>query len=946
MDKFSYLSNADPTTLDSLYQQYLADPTSVSLDWARFFEGFDLASARFPQKPGANGSHATATAATRGYSDQHVQQEISVLNLIAGYRTRGHLFANINPILPRKEYQPPLDLSQFGLSVEALDTVFQAGEVLGMGPSTLRQILEHLEETYCGKVGVEYMYARIPAIVKWFQERMEPTRNRPNYPSEKKYHILRKLGQANTFEAFLHKKFVGQKRFSLEGAEALIPALDGIIEHGAQLGIEEFVIGMAHRGRLNVLTNIMQKEYDVVFGEFEGKGVADDVFDGDVKYHMGFSSDVRLAFGDQVKHVHLSLQPNPSHLEAVNPVVLGAARAKMDQLYEGDHNRICPILIHGDASVAGQGIGFELIQMSRLRGYEVGGAVHIVVNNQVGFTTDEKDARSSTYCSDVAKVTLSPVFHVNGDDAEAVVYVTQLAIEFRQRFNRDVFIDIVCYRKYGHNEGDEPRFTQPRMYVAIAKHKDPFALLAERYLAEKSLTQAQLDALNQQLADNLDKELEESKAHQADAPLNVKLQRIWEGIEFYNDHQLEADPDTRVKRPVLDQLAKQLAHIPEGFEPHRNIQKLFEQRGEMLKNDAVDWGMAELMAYGSLLLEGYPVRMTGQDVERGTFSHRHAVITDQNTGMKYIALNGLAEPQPQFMIHNSLLSEFAVMGFEYGYASAAPKTLTLWEAQFGDFVNGAQIIIDQFLSACKTKWQRMNGLVLLLPHGYEGQGPEHSSARMERFLTLCAENNMFVCNITNPANFFHALRRQLLTPYRRPLVVFTPKSLLRLPAAVSKADEFTKNRFRPLIDSKTADPKQVTRIVLCSGKIYYDLKANQLHHAAANVALVRLEQLYPLPTQAILDLLAKYKKAKEVVWCQEEPENMGPWPLIARKMLPLVPHLQVVARKESASPATGSISQHTRQQHYLVRKALNLAPDAEIAYANNLRPQDIFVDTD
>lgn len=962
MDKYSYLSNADVATLDHLYAQYKQDPHSVSPDWSRFFEGFDLAQTLFPKLPGdksatvhthggSNGDlqvkkgPLATTLTSAGHSDLHVLKEINVLNLISAYRQRGHLFAKINPVLPRKEYQPPLDLSQFHLTVEDLDTVFQSGEVLGLGPTPLRKILEHLEETYCGTVGVEYMYVRIPAIVEWMQANMEPNRNRPSFTREDKQHILRKVGQATTFESFLHRKFVGQKRFSLEGAEALIPALDGIIEHGAQRGIEEFLIGMAHRGRLNVLTNIMQKEYDVVFGEFEGKGVADDVFDGDVKYHMGFSSDVKLTFGGEIKTTHLSLQPNPSHLEAVDPVVIGVARAKMDQLYDGDHNRICPILIHGDASVAGQGVVFETIQMSRLEGYKVGGAVHIVINNQIGFTTDEEDSRSSTYCTDVAKVTLSPVFHVNGDDAEAVVHVTKLAIEFRQAFNRDVFIDIICYRKYGHNEGDEPRFTQPKMYKAIEKHEDIFTIYSKQLLAEGSITEAELAALKKQLDDNLDKELEESKAHQEGTPLDVKLQRIWEGIEFYDDLQLEADPQTQVKREMLEIISAELSRIPAGFEAHRNIAKLFEQRGKMLENDAVDWGMAELMAYGSLMLEGYPVRMTGQDVQRGTFSHRHAVITHQETNEKHIPLNHLQTPA-KLMIHNSHLSEFAVMGFEYGYASSAPKTLTLWEAQFGDFVNGAQIIIDQFLSACKSKWRRMNGLVLLLPHGFEGQGPEHSSARMERFLSLCGQNNMYVCNITNPANFFHALRRQLHTPYRRPLVVFTPKSLLRLPAAVSKVSEFTDQRFRPVIDSRSADPKKVTRVLLCSGKVFYDLKANQLHHEVTNTAIIRLEQLYPFPAEQLKKILKRYNKLKDVYWVQEEPENMGPWTQIFRELLLLAPGIEVISRKVSASPATGSVSQHNRQQRYIVRKALNLDPEAAVTPANNLQPEDIFVDTD
>ena len=927
MDRFSYLSNADVAAIDHLYRQYAADPSSVDLQWARFFEGFDFAQAHYPKLP--NGQNGTATATAGAVDAKQVSKEIGVLNLIAAYRSRGHLFAKINPILPRPDYKPDLSIDQFGLSEADLDTSFQAGGELGLGRASLRTIIEHLKQTYCGPIGVEYLYIRNPPLVKWLQARMEPTRFTPDFKADEKQQILRKLGQATTFENFLHRKFVGQKRFSLEGAESIIPALDGVIRAGAQLGIEEFVIGMAHRGRLNVLTNILQKEYDQVFGEFEGKGLSDEVFDGDVKYHMGFSSDVKMADG---RNVHLSLAPNPSHLEAVDPVVVGMARAKMDNLYGGDNNKICPILIHGDASIAGQGVVYELIQMSRLRGYEVGGSVHIVINNQVGFTTSQSDARSSTYCTDVGKVTLSPVFHVNGDDPEALTMVTQLAIAFRQEFKRDVFIDIICYRKYGHNEGDEPRFTQPAMYEAISKHPTPFQVYSNRLLEDGTITREELAKLEKALADNLDKELEEARARTQEA-LDTKLTRVWEKIRFYDDVNIEPNPDSSVPAELLKQIATGVSTLPKDFNPHRNIAKLLEQRRDMVHStDKVDWGMGEHLAYGSLLLQGFNVRISGQDVERGTFSHRHAVVTDQKNEAKYIPLNNLKAGQNTLYIYNSLLSEFAVMGFDFGYASSAPNTLTIWEGQFGDFMNGAQIIIDQFLSACKTKWQRMNGLVLLLPHGYEGQGPEHSSARMERFLTLCAQNNMYVCDFTTPANLFHALRRQVLTPYRRPLVVFTPKSLLRHPRAVSPVADFAQGQLQEVIDDTRVKPAQVKRVVLCTGKVYYDLIEQQEGLGKNDVAIVRVEQLYPFPKDQIMGVLKRYSKAKEVVWCQEEPENMGAWAFVLRK-LQGVP-IEVVARRESSSPATGTLYQHTRQQQYIIKKALDLPPDTELVKAS------------
>jgi 2-oxoglutarate dehydrogenase E1 component len=672
----------------------------------------------------------------------------------------------------------------------------------------------------------------------------------------------------------------------------------------------------------------MKKEYDAVFGEFEGKGIADSVFDGDVKYHMGFSSDIISSSGN---NVHLSLVPNPSHLEAVDPVVVGIARAKMDKNYGGDHNKICPILIHGDASLAGQGVIYELIQMSRLPGYEVGGTIHIVINNQIGFTTNPSDSRSSTYCTDIGKVTHSPIFHVNGDDVEALVHVTKLALAFRQRFHRDVFIDIISYRKYGHNEGDEPRFTQPKMYAAIDKHRDPFYIYSQKLLQENTITAEELKSFENELDEHLNSELQQAKStHEYE--IDVNLKRNWAGITFYDNEKVEPNPITSVSRELLFQVAEAISKIPATFHPHKKVAEVIHNRAEQVfKTNKIDWGNAEHLALGTLLLENIPVRISGQDVERGTFSHRHAVLIDQEDESKYIPLNQLAPDQPaKLSIYNSLLSEYAVMGFEFGYASAFPNALTIWEAQYGDFFNGAQIIVDQFLTSSKTKWQRMNGLVLLLPHGYEGGGPEHSSARIERFVQQCAQNNMYVCNFTEPANYFHALRRQVLTPYRRPLVVFTPKSLLRHKDCFSTVEDFTQGSYKEVLDDPTAKPADIKRVIFTSGKLYYDLYRYQRELALKEVAIIRIEQYYPFPEAQLSELIKKYKKAKEFIWAQEEPENMGLWNYLLYRWHEMAGKLQVVSRKEASSTATGSMRQHISQQQFIIKKSLNLPVETEI----------------
>lgn len=898
MDKFSYLGNGDIVAIESLYKQFLSDKNSVDPSWQQFFEGFEFARRNYEESDGE--------------VPAQVRKEFNVINLINGYRSRGHLFTQTNPVRERRKYLPTLAIENFSLETSDLDTVFQAGTQIGIGPAKLRDIIAHLEQTYCQSIGVEYMYIRVPEIVDWLQSRMEASRNTPQFSIDEKKEILHKLNQAVVFENFLHTKFVGQKRFSLEGGESLIPALNALVEHGATLGISDYVIGMAHRGRLNVLANILNKTYEDIFTEFEGALTEDAAYDGDVKYHMGYSSD---QVTDNGRQVHISLTPNPSHLEAVDPVVEGISRAKIDQLHNGDYEAVCPILIHGDAAVAGQGIVYEVIQMSLLDAYKTGGTVHVVVNNQVGFTTNYLDARSSVYCTDVAKTVLSPVFHVNGDDVEAVVFAMRLAIEFRQRFHRDVFIDLLGYRKYGHNEGDEPRFTQPLLYKAIARHPNPREIYV-RKLDEKGFIEAELA----KQMENEFKEMLQEKLNMArqteKAKLTSFLEGQWKGLRMGGDPDFHHSPETAVSKKDFLAIAEKITKLPKDKKFFNKIESIFRERESMIARNAFDWAMGELMAYASLMSEGHPVRFSGQDVERGTFSHRHAVVKVEDSEEEYTPLNHFSESQEKIAIYNSHLSEYAVLGFEYGYAMASPKTLTIWEAQFGDFFNGAQIIIDQFLSSAEYKWRRMNGLVMLLPHGYEGQGPEHSSARIERFLQLCAENNMQIVNATTPAQQFHVLRRQVKRDFRKPLICFTPKKLLRYPACVSGIEEFTSGGFRELIDDARVKANEVKRIVFCSGKIYYDLDERRMETGDTNTAIVRLEQVYPLPYQQIRELLKKYKLASEYLWVQEEPENMGPWSHVHR-LLKDVP-LKYVGREEAASPATGYLKRHNAEQKMIM----------------------------
>ncbi len=910
MDTFSYLAASDPAALDHLYQQYLENPSSVDNSWASFFEGVDFATKTYPQKP----------QSANGEIPENVTREFKVINLINGYRSRGHLFTRTNPVRERRKYTPTLDIQNFGLATSDLETVYQAGALIGIGPAKLSAIIKHLEDTYCQSIGVEYMYIRNTEVVEWMQKKMEGSRGRTEYSKDEKKAIFQRLNDAVGFESFLDKKFVGQKRFSLEGCEALIAALDHVIERGADLGIREFVMGMAHRGRLSVLANIFKKDCKSIFTEFEGKEYDDEEFSGDVKYHLGYSTKVKTRGGADVR---MTLAPNPSHLEAVGPVVEGIARAFAEEEHDNNLDKIAPIVIHGDAAIAGQGVVYETVQMAKLDGYKTGGSIHIVVNNQVGFTTNYTDARSSIYCTDVAKVTLSPVFHVNADDVEAVVFAVDLAMEFRQKFHGDVFIDLLGYRKYGHNEGDEPRFTQPILYKAIAKHQNPRQIYLERLLAEGNLTQEEANQLDAELRLKLDSALELARKTDKTIISNF-LEAIWKKYRSATEKDFLKSPKTAVSEKQLNEIAKVIYTVPEGMKFFKKMEKVLQDRKDMVeKSGLIDWGMGEMLAYGSLLQEGHPIRFSGQDVERGTFSHRHAVLKIEDSEEEYVPLSNLSKNQARFNIYNSLLSEYAVLGFDYGYSLATPEALTIWEAQFGDFNNGAQIMIDQFISSAEDKWRSQSGLVMLLPHGYEGQGAEHSSARLERFLTLCAELNMFVCNVTTPANYFHMIRRQLALPFRKPLVVMSPKSLLRHPKCVSELKAFTSGTFEELIDDTTVKAADVKRVVFCTGKLYYELLEQRDAGNLKHVALVRIEQLYPFPMQQFEAVLKKYNKAKQFVWAQEEPENMGAWMYLLRKLRHLT-NLEVVARAESGSPATGSSKRHAVEQKALVAKALGM----------------------
>ncbi|MEO0526691.1 MAG: 2-oxoglutarate dehydrogenase E1 component [Bacteroidota bacterium] len=915
MDKYSFLNTAHTSFFAELYDKYLANPDSVEPSWRAFFQGFDFGQESAMDQvdlASLNGSMVTVNGEQVAVPES-LQKEFQVVKLIDGYRSRGHLFTKTNPVRERRKYSPTLDIENFGLSNDDLDAVFNAGEIIGIGPSSLRSIIKHLTSIYCDAIGVEYMYIRNPGRLEWIQNWLNINDNHPKFSADRKKHILKKLNQAVSFEGFLHTKYVGQKRFSLEGNESLIPALDAVVERAAEMGVEQFVMGMAHRGRLNVLTNIFGKKAKDIFSEFDGKDYEQEIFDGDVKYHLGWTSDRKSDNGNKIK---MNIAPNPSHLETVGAVVEGITRAKQDAHYSDNFSKVLPIVVHGDAAIAGQGLVYEVVQMATLDGYKTNGTIHIVVNNQIGFTTNYLDARSSTYCTDVGKVTLSPVLHVNSDDAEAVVHASLFALEYRMRFNRDVFIDLLGYRKYGHNEGDEPRFTQPKLYKAIAKHKNPRDIYAERLLSEGVIQEGYVKELEKEYKASLEEELEDSRKEDKTV-ITPFMADEWSGFSAVREWEMMDTVDTTFDREKLTSIAKVITELPEGKKFLRKIERLIAERKKMFfETDKLDWAMGELLAYGTLLEEGYGVRMSGQDVERGTFSHRHAVIKVEESEEEILLLNRLSDKQGQFQIYNSLLSEYGVVGFDYGYAMASPNTLTIWEAQFGDFSNGAQIMLDQYISAAEDKWKLQNGLVMLLPHGYEGQGAEHSSARMERYLQLCARDNMYVADCSTPAQMFHILRRQMKANFRKPLIIFTPKSLLRHPKAVSTVDELTLGSFQEVIDDVEADIKKIKTLVFCTGKFYYDLLAVKEQDNRDDVALVRVEQLFPLPAEQMKDIIKKYTCVNDVVWAQEEPRNMGAWSHLLMHF-DEAHKFRVASRRFYASPAAGS-SVRSKNRHQQV----------------------------
>lgn len=881
MNTTNELADMDIAAIEALYKQYRETPESVDESFLFFFQGFDLAISHFPVKP-----HVGT------FAESAFAKEMAVMNLISGYRRRGHLFTKTNLVRTRRTYSPTLDIENFGLSESDLNTEFEAGKEISIGKATLKQIVEHL------------------------QEKMEGSRNQEALSKEGKLHILDKLVEASGFEDYMHKKFVGQKRFSLEGSEAIIPALDAMISHGGAYEVNDIVIGMAHRGRLNVLTNIMKKPYSQVFREFNAQNYDEEVKYGDVKYHLGYNTTI----DHDGRKLAISLAPNPSHLEAVGPVVQGIAKAKLENDHDFVEDQVLPILVHGDAAIAGQGVVYETIQYSKLNGYKTGGTIHIVVTNQIGFTSSYIQGRSSTYCTDVAKVTQSPVFHVNGDDAEAMVFVAKLALEFRQAFNIDVFIDLLSYRKYGHNEGDEPRFTQPKLYDVIAKHKNPREIYAERLINEGVLSKAEYDTkvtdFHQKLEKAYDVSTETSR-------LNIQpfFAEKYKNIRLPKPSDFEHIADTKISKKEFLALAKHITSLPEGLNFFNKTVRLFAQRAAMITEDAYDWAMGELMAYASLAKEMHPVQLSGQDCERGTFSHRHAEVITEDGEEKYFPLKNLGGKEAPIRVYNSPLNEYGILGFEYGYSLANPNGLTIWEAQFGDFFNVGQVVVDQYISAAQEKWGLKSGLVMFLPHGYEGQGAEHSSGRIERFLSLCANYNLQVVNPTTPANHFHVIRRQLHRDIRVPLIVFTPKSLLRHPDCTSPIAEFTEGHFREVIaDNDVKDFSKVKKIVLCSGKIYYELAMARKEAQAEHFSILRVEQLYPFPHKQLEEILKQYNKNVELLWAQEEPLNMGA-ALFVKRQMEKYP-LRIVSRPESGVTAEGLTAMHKINQGIIIQEAL------------------------
>lgn len=902
-----FLQNTTPAVFEEYYSIYKTDPESLDPSWRYFFMGLEAAD--------GNGKGSNRTGSTEL---GQIDRERAVLRMIEGYRTRGHLFTKTNPVRERRHYESPLTPESFGLETEDLTRKFRAGQVVGLGEVTLGEIIAHLDRTYCSSVAIEYKYLRDPSMISWLEKRMETTSATPAYSVDEKKDIYSSITGAVQFERFLQNRFPGQKRFSVEGVESMVPALEKLVETGARHGIREVVLGMAHRGRLNVLANIMRKPASRIFYEFGGD--EDTFHSGDVRYHLGYSVDRTTRSG---RKVHISLSSNPSHLETVDGVVEGIARARLEIRYGNDENSIVPVLIHGDAAIAGQGIVYEVIQMSDLPSYRTGGTVHVILNNQIGFTTGYQEGRSSTYCTDVAKTTLSPVFHVNGDDVEAVAFVMELALEFRQTFHQDVFIDVLGYRKHGHNESDEPGYTQPILYSLIKKHPDAAKIYRERLIKEGSLTVSECEEIEKKYSDFLESEYENSK-QKPEGPPNSYLMGEWSGLRFARDEDFVVSPPTGIHRSVFDHVVNTVFTIPEEIPVFPKIRKIFEkQKEDITRENRVNWSGGEALAFGSLLMDRVSIRMSGQDSRRGTFSQRHAVLTLEDSREIYTPLEHLAENQGTLQIHNSILSEYGVLAFEAGYAMSNPGGLTIWEAQFGDFVNGAQILIDEFLAASEEKWQRMSGLVLMLPHGFEGQGPDHSSGRPERFLSLAARNNFQIVNLTTPANLFHVLRRQLYRPFRKPLIIFTPKSLLRHPLCVSPMEDFLgAARFHELIDDLDVDLASVDRVLVCSGKVYYDLLEEKQKRKDQKIAILRAEQLYPFPEKTLRTILLKFSDGLKPVWVQEEPINMGSWSFLKLYYGDIFSEVPV-ARSASASPATGYLKKHAKEQEELVERAFD-----------------------
>lgn len=910
--RFANRWNAD--LIDEKYAIWCDDPDSLDSTWRAFFEGYQLASSdsAIDQKP---------SRAADADSPQDSTKQSKFTWAIYAYRAMGHTQANINPLFKEVPHNPRLSLERLGFTEEDLDDVFWTGNFLDGTRMSLGELIARLESIYCGSVGIEYLHIQETPQRRWLQSKIEPENGMPAFSKERKCRILDRLIKAEEFEHFLHQNYVGQKRFGLEGAESLIAAIDTLIENGPREGLHEIVMGMAHRGRLNVLANVFRKSYDYIFHEFSENYLPDTLHgDGDVKYHLGFESTVQNTRNEDM---HLFLAANPSHLEAVNPVVEGRARARQRILDDLPHRKkVLPVLIHGDAAFSGQGIVAEVLNFSQLPGYSTGGTIHIVINNQIGFTTDPSEARSTLYCTDVAKMIEAPIFHVNSDDPEAVARVMEIALGYRQRFGKDIVIDMICYRRHGHNESDEPAFTQPTLYQKIKDHPTTCDIYSRRLIDNGVLSPDEVKNFRELRRGDLQHFYNKQKKMESSGRQPV----IDEATREYQPSYAFEDIDTAVSREDLETLARDLTRFPENFNLNPKIRRQLETKIKLFEEDeGIDWAFAESLAWGTLMQEGYHVRLSGQDCVRGTFSQRHAIFFDAKTREKYVPLMQMSNRKGTLCVHNSLLSEAAVLGFDYGYSLDFPNMLCMWEAQFGDFVNGAQVIIDQFISSSESKWQRVSGLVMLLPHGYEGQGPEHSSARLERFLQLCAEDNIQVANLSTPAQFFHILRRQMHRRFRKPLVIMSPKSMLRNKAATSKIADFTKRVFKSILKEEEPAIKSPTRIILCSGKLYYELVEYRHTHERNDTAIVRVEQFYPFNRDLLMEILKPYDKLKSLIWCQEEPENMGAW----RFLRPILEettgrHVSFAGRGEAASPAVGSLASHKMEQAQLIEDAFTI----------------------